>query len=391
MGLDARLRERIHREGPISFADFQEAALYDPDDGFFTRGGGAGRAGRDFVTSPEVGSLFGMVVARALDEAWHRLGEPDPFVVVEAGAGRGRLGADVVRSAPACASALRYVLVERSARLRDEQRERLSLEPPDEALGPFVAVDDEPPEPEPGRGPIVTALEDLPAVAVTGVVVANELLDNLPVHVVERTDRGWLEVRVDATPDRFVEVVVPAPPHLVTEAEMVAEGAVVPPGARLPVPIAARAWLERVGTLLRRGEVVLFDYVDTVSSLAARGPGSWLRTYRAHQRGADPLVAPGEQDITCDVPLEYLRRVTARVGLPIVEYVPQREWMGRHGIAELVAEGDRIWSEGAARGDLAAIAGRSRGVEAAALTDPGGLGAHRVLVLRRSAGEAPSR
>jgi SAM-dependent MidA family methyltransferase len=383
MGLDARIRERIHREGPISFADFQEAALYDADAGFFTRGGGAGRAGRDFVTSPEVGSLFGMVVARALDEAWHRLGAPDPFVVVEAGAGRGRLGADVVRAQPACASALRYVLVERSARLREEQRERLHPEPPDEALGPFVLTEDEAPEPEPGRGPIVTAIADLPAVQVTGVVVANELLDNLPVHVVERSDEGWLEVRVDAAGNGFVEALVPASPQLAAEADVVAEGAVVPPGARLPVPIAARAWLEAVGALLQRGEVILFDYVDTASSLAARGQVSWMRTYRAQQRGVDPLTAPGEQDITCDVPLEYLRRVTERVGLPIAEYVPQREWLARHGIAELVAEGDRLWRDGAARGDLAALAGRSRGVEAAALTDPGGLGAHRVLVLRR--------
>jgi len=384
MGLEDRLRERIHREGPIAFPEFQEAALYDPDDGFFTRGGGAGRAGRDFVTSPEVGSLFGMVIARALDDAWHRLGEPDPFVVVEAGAGRGRLGADVVRAAPDCTTALRYVLVERSAQLRDEQRERLALEPPDEALGAFLLVEGETPEPQPGQGPIVTALDALPAVAVTGVVIANELLDNLPVYVVERADDGWLEVRVDTDGDGFVEVLVPAASPLAAEADVVAEGAVVPVGARLPVPAAARVWLEQVGTLLARGEVLLFDYVDTASSLAARGQASWMRTYRAHQRGIDPLVAPGEQDITCDVPLEYLRRVTERVGLPIAEYVPQREWMGRHGIADLVAEGDRIWQEGAARGDLAAIAGRSRGVEAAALTDPGGLGAHRVLVLRRA-------
>jgi NADH dehydrogenase [ubiquinone] 1 alpha subcomplex assembly factor 7 len=384
MGLEARLRERIHREGPIAFADFHEAALYDPEDGFFTRGGGAGRAGRDFVTSPEVGSLFGMVIARALDDVWHRLGEPDPFVVVEAGAGRGRLGADVVRARPDCVAALRYVLVERSAQLRDEQRERLAVEPPDEALGPFLAPEEgEAPEPEEGRGPIVTALDELPAVRVTGVVLANELLDNLPVHVVERAEDGWLEVRVDTDDERFVEVLLPAAPPLAAEADAVAEGAVVAVGARLPVPVAARTWLEQVGALLHRGEVVLFDYVDTASSLAARGQGSWMRTYRAHQRGIDPLDRPGEQDITVDVPLEYLRRVTERVGLPIAEYVPQREWMGRHGIVELVAEGDRIWQEGAARGDLAAMAGRSRGVEAAALTDPGGLGAHRVLVLRR--------
>jgi len=384
MGLEARLRERIHREGPISFSDFQEAALYDAEEGFFTRGGGAGRAGRDFVTSPEVGSLFGMVIARALDDAWHRLGEPDPFVVVEAGAGRGRLGADVVRAQPDCLGALRYVMVERSAQLRDEQRERLAVEPPDEALGPFLVVEEgESPEPQLGQGPIVTALDELPAVRVTGVVLANELLDNLPVHVVERAEDGWLEVRVDTDDERLVEVLVPAAPPLAAEADVVAEGAVVPVGSRLPVPVAARTWLEEVGALLRRGEVVLFDYVDTASSLAARGQGSWMRTYRAHQRGVVPLDHPGEQDITCDVPLEYLRRITERVGLPIAEYVPQREWMGRHGIVDLVAEGDRLWQEGAARGDLVALAGRSRGVEAAALTDPGGLGAHRVLVLRR--------
>ncbi len=385
MGLENRLRDRIHREGPIAFADFQEAALYDPEEGFFTRGGGAGRAGRDFVTSPEVGSLFGMVIARALDDAWRRLGAPDPFVVVEAGAGRGRLAADVLRAEPECAPALRYVLVERSGPLRDEQRERLALEPPDEALGGFRLVDGEAPEPQSGQGPIVTALDELPAMRVVGVVLANELFDNLTVCVVERAADGWREVRVDTDDERFVEVLVPASPVLAAESDAVAEGAVVPVGARLPVPLAARAWLESVGTMLHRGDVILFDYLDTASSLAARGQESWMRTYRAHQRGGNALEAPGSQDITCDVPLEYVRRVSARVGLPIVEYLPQREWMGRHGIAELVAEGDRIWQEGAARGDLQALAGRSRGVEAAALTDPGGLGAHRVLVLRRVA------
>src|SRR5262245_51419750 len=186
MGLETRIRERIHREGAISFAEYMELALYEPTEGFFTRGGGAGRAGRDFVTSPEVGSLFGMVIARALDDAWRRMGEPDPFVVVEAGAGRGRLAADVVRAVPACSGALRYVLVERSASLREEQRERLALEPPDEALGPFMVSDDgESREPVPGRGPIVTSLDDLPAARIRGVVVATELLDNLAVHVVK--------------------------------------------------------------------------------------------------------------------------------------------------------------------------------------------------------------
>src|SRR4051812_20897740 len=116
----AHIAQLIHREGPVTFDRFMEAALYG-DGGFFAEGRGAGRAGRDFVTSPEVGPLFGACVARALDRLWRVLDQPDPFFVVEAGAGNGRLAREVLRAAPACLAALRYVLVERSAPLRAEQ------------------------------------------------------------------------------------------------------------------------------------------------------------------------------------------------------------------------------------------------------------------------------
>src|SRR5215468_5551394 len=134
--LPERIAERIRREGPVPFDRYVDAALYDEDGGFFALGGGAGRAGRDFVTSPEVGALFGALVARFLDRAWLELGRPDPFVVVDAGAGRGRLAADVLRARPESVRALRYVLVERSATLRVAQRDLLTLEPADRALGP---------------------------------------------------------------------------------------------------------------------------------------------------------------------------------------------------------------------------------------------------------------
>src|SRR6478609_9250825 len=119
MSASQRIVERIRREGPIPYDGFVEVALYG-DDGFFTSGRGAGRAGRDFVTSPEVGPLFGACVARALDRLWDVLERPDPFLVVEAGAGNGRLAREVLRAAPRCSTALRYVLVERSAVLRSE-------------------------------------------------------------------------------------------------------------------------------------------------------------------------------------------------------------------------------------------------------------------------------
>ena len=384
--LTEKLADRIRRGGPITFAEFQDAALYDPESGFFTTGGGAGRVGGDFVTSPEVGSLFGTLVARYLDGAWRRLGEPDPFVVVEAGAGRGKLAADVLSAVPACAPALRYVLVERAAILRTEQRRLLRIEPADEALGPVLrsADPDEDDELAPGTGPIVASIDELPGIAFEGVVVANELLDNLPVRIVERSDGRWVEVRVGLAGDDLVEVLIDADPGLAAEADVVAAAAPLEVGGRLPVPTAIADWLATVAGVLRRGEVLLVDYAGDGAGLAARGQRQWLRTYRRHDRGGDPLVAPGSQDITCDVPLEYLRSTAIRAGFVVAEESSQAAWLTNLGVEALVEEGRAVWRERAHLGDLAAIAGRSRVGEAAALLDPDGLGAHQVITLERT-------
>jgi len=187
----------IHREGPIPFDRFVEVALYEPGAGFFATGRGAGRTGRDFVTSPEVGPLFGACVARALDRAWHAHGAPDPFIVIEAGAGRGRLAREVLRAQPACARALHYVLVERSMVLHDEQRELLDLEPADEALGLFAQQSPgDAPVPLVGSGPVFVALDELPALELRRVMLANELLDNLPFGIAQWDGARWQEVRV---------------------------------------------------------------------------------------------------------------------------------------------------------------------------------------------------
>jgi SAM-dependent MidA family methyltransferase len=383
--LAEKLAGRIRRNGPITFAEFQEAALYDEDGGFFTTGGGAGRTGRDFVTSPEVGALFGVLVGRHLDAVWQRLGEPDPFVVVEVGAGRGRLASDVLRSVPACSSALRYVLVERSMMLRAEQRELLTIEPADEALGPVVRGADPADVDElvPGMGPIVGSIDELPGIAFEGVVVANELLDNLPVRIVERSNDGWLEVRIGLDGEDLVEVLLPTDAGLAAEADLVAADARLESGVRLPVPTVLADWVAAVAAVLRRGEMLLVDYADDAAALAARGQPGWLRTYRSHERGGDPRYAPGSQDITCDVPLEYLRATAVRAGFVVAYEATQAAWLADLGIDALVEEGRAVWRERAHLGDLAAIAGRSRGGEAAALLDPGGLGAHRVITLER--------
>ena len=386
------LVRRLERSGSVRFDEFVEHAHYDVDDGFFATGGGAGRAGADFVTSPEVGPLFGAVVARALDTCWDELGRPDPFVVVEAAAGRGALAIAVLAAAPRCAPALRYVLVERSAELRARQRDHLEVVEPFEVLGPDPdpdttlpdetlpdeALPDEALRDAGGSGPLVTSLAELPSVRVQGVLLANELLDNVPFRLLERTAEGWGEVFVVLDRDGSLgEVVVPAEDTVVELADRLAPDATV--GARIPLQAGASRWLRRALDVVERGRLIVVDYCSTTPELAARPAQEWLRTYRAHGRGGPPLLAPGSQDITCEVAVDQL----AAVDGPTLE-TTQADWLRRHGLEELVDEGRRIWAEGAHAPDLHTIRGRSRVVEAEALTDPTGLGAFTVLEWDRS-------
>ena len=375
-GPAGELAARISRRGSIGFDELVDVALYHPDGGFFAAGGGAGHAGADFVTSPEVGPLFGAVVARYLDARWEELGRPDPFVVVEAGAGRGALAISVLAAAPTCAPALRYVLVETSAQLRARQAEHLPLVHPFEVLGPEADPEDDALPPGRGAGPLVCCLEDLPAQRIDGVVLANELLDNVPFRLAERTPDGWAEVRVTLQGAQPVELLAALDVSSAELLERLAPGAQV--GDRAPLQDRAADWLVRARELVARGSVLVVDYASTTADLASRPMGDWLRTYRSHTRGGDPLEDPGSQDVTCEVAVDQLARVA-----PPDRDDSQAEWLDRWGMGELVEEGRRAWEAKAAAPDLAALRGRSRAVEADALADPDGLGDFRVLEWRR--------
>jgi SAM-dependent MidA family methyltransferase len=277
-----------------------------------------------------VGPLFGAVVARAV------AGAP---VVVEAGAGRGALAA-AVRAAGFDG---RYVCVERSARLRAAAAERV---------------------------PDAEVVASLPPGPLDGVVLANELLDNLPFALLERGTDGWLEVQVGPGP---AEVLVPAPADDAELADRLAPDA--PVGGRVPVQQAAADWVRSARALLRRGRVVVVDYADTTPSLARRPWLEWLRTYRAHGRGGHPLEAPGTQDITCEVAVDQL----AALARAPDRDTAQADWLRAHGLDDLVRAARDTWHERASLGDLDALKARSRVGEADALIDPTGLGAFRVL------------
>jgi len=265
------------------------------------------------------------------------------------------------------------VLVERSPALRAGQAGKLPLDPPSALLGPAREdeADDEP-DPLVGTGPMFTSLAELPGEPFAGVVLANELLDNMAFLLLQRGGSGWSEVRVGEDGADLVEVLVPAAPRLEAEAHRLAPDARL--GGRIPIQRRARNWLRDALAKVERGRVVVVDYAATTPSLAARPWEEWLRTYRAHGRGGQPLGAPGEQDVTCEVAVDQL----ATVRRPS-EDRSQAELLRAHGLEELVQAARVTWWERAGLGDLEALRARSLVGEAEALTDPAGLGAFRGL------------
>lgn len=305
-------------------------ALYGPQ-GFYVNHGRAGRRG-DFITSPEVGPLFGAVIGRYLDEVWDSLGRPGQLDLLEVGAGPGTLARSILSSGARCLSALSYVAVEVSA----EQR-RLHPEG-------------------------IRSVATMPSDPVSGVVLANELLDNVPFRLLV-FDGAWRESYILETQHGFVEELRPA-----TELPSVLPK-MVPHGSRVPFQEGARNWVGHALQLLRRGRLLVLDYGRfTTPEIVDVDWREWLRTYAVHGRGSHYLRDVGTQDITCDVLFD---QVFAEVSADVST---QAEFLVAHGLQELVEEGRVYWEAHASRPDLRAMAMRSRVSEAKALTDPQGLG-----------------
>ena len=368
-----QLIEHIGRHGPVSYGRYIDEALYGAD-GFYSRGGGAGSR-RDFATSPEVGALFGSVMAHALDSWWDELNQPDPFVVVEPGAGPGGLVASVLAAAPRCASSLRWLLVERSSAMRELQKQRrLPLVDASQIMGVVRGVPDEDDDTVflPDQGPLVAQLVEMPFGADVHLIVANELLDNLAFDVAVLGESGWAEVRVGIDQrGGFIELAVPASDEFREYCERFAGEVLV--GTRIPIQKEAVRWLGEALSSVARGRVVLVDYGATTAELATRPGGQWLRVYRDHRRSHDPMVAPGYSDITTDVAIDQLF-----AACPPTEVRTQADFLRAHGIDDIVVRA-AAQAEREAAGSLAAIKLASFISERDMVLDPSGLGGFLVM------------
>ncbi|PYP88552.1 MAG: hypothetical protein DMF61_05020 [Blastocatellia bacterium AA13] len=335
--LEAKISERIRRDGPIRFRDFMEIALYDAESGYYnTRRNKIGPAG-DYYTSGNVHEAFGATLAVAFAGMWsHEYAEP--LTILEFGAGTGQLAFDIISTMklerPDIFVELNYLILERSTAMQESQR-RL-LEPVDQKVNwvPF--------EPASNADPF------------QGIVFSNELIDAMPAHLARihegRVQEGYVDLTATgatgATGDSRLERSISAafaicweePSDRAIESYISDLGVDLAEGQMLEVNLDAIAWLERVSRILNRGFLVTIDYGDIAAHLYGRDRfGGTLRSFSRHRIAESPLLKVGEQDITSSVNFSALIEQGRQLGFEMVSYERQSSFLIRNGLLERAA------------------------------------------------------
>jgi SAM-dependent MidA family methyltransferase len=361
-----RLRERIGREGAITFREWMQTALYDADEGYYQRADLArwGRAG-DYRTSPETSPLFAATFARYFAALSHTSDAPDPFTIVEAGAGGGHFAhamlSTLARDHAQLFARLRYVVDEASESARERVRTRLA-----DFSGKVE----------------FSRLSDGDAKMRAAVIFANELLDALPVHRVRVRGGRLFELCVgldDARGFAWVER-EPSTPRLAEHFERV--GVQLAEGQAAEVNLDAETWIERAARVLRPGGyLVAVDYGAEAASLYAspqRRDGT-LRGFSRHALVADVLDAPGHVDLTATVDWTQIISAGERAGLQTVSLERQDAFLLRNGLLEQLERETLLARDEAERMRLR--------LGAREMILPGGMSEHfQVLVQRKRGG-----
>lgn len=338
------IRREISNQGPIPFERFMELALYGPG-GFFASDTLRSVAAGDFLTSPEVSPLFGATLARFAASERDRIGEP--FRVVDLGAGSGSLLRPLLAEFPAEAWAVEASPAARRAL---------------ESVVPYERV--------------VHAIGDLPD-PLRGVVIANELVDNLPTALAQLTHDGWRERWVALENDKFVFVDAPVRTQVAEWIDRFAGP--VKMGGWVECQLAAVDWLIKILSRLSAGALVVVDYGELAENLAHRRAEGTLRTYRAHHLGPHPLDEPGATDITSDVNFSALQAVATEAGWS-TNLLRQDEFLVAWGLRDRLADLRKRELEHAGIEEEIRLELRSVRTAGETLLHERGLGDFRVLI-----------
>jgi len=317
VSLAERLRERIQREGPITFRDWMKASLYDPVDGYYQRSDLArwGREG-DYRTSPERSELFAATFARYFAKLYDELHRPGRWTVVECGAGNGAFAFGVLQTLsdryPSIFAATSYLIYELSADAGRRARERLAE-----------------------FGDRVQFCTGLPVVE-CGLHFSNELLDAFPVHRVVKKDGELAEFYVNVAADGKFEWSI-GPLSTTRLSEFIEAYSVkLREGHIIEINLDVDDWLAEVSKKLVNGFVITVDYGAEAAELydpTLRPDGS-LRAFSRHGFVDDVLAKPGEVDITASVNWTQVKSVGERLGLQVVEFTSQDKFLLQAGLLE---------------------------------------------------------
>ncbi|MBI4312448.1 MAG: SAM-dependent methyltransferase [Chloroflexi bacterium] len=303
--LEQELARRTAALGRITFAQFMEAALYWPNGGYYTQ---PRASGVDYFTAPAAHPAFGALLALQLEEMWSALGRPDPFWVIEPGAGWGHLARDAASYAqslePSFAKALRYVALDRAAS----------------------------PPPKPGATVHWLRAAGLPLKKASGCIVSNELFDAMPVHRVAMREGRLREIFVAQSEGRLAEAEgEPSTPALTQRLQE--EGISLAEGQRAEVCLALGPWLDEASQALEQGFLVSIDYGHPARELYApqRARGT-LRCYYRHTLSANPYVHLGRQDMTAHVDFTALAAIGDTLGLKSYPLASQGRFLANLGL-----------------------------------------------------------
>jgi SAM-dependent MidA family methyltransferase len=317
--LVARIRAEIAGGGPMTFARFMELALYDPEAGYYRSA--AARPGRDgdFLTAPETHPIFGHALARHVEAVWDRLDRPARFVVREHGAGTGALATAVLGGLEADGSPLRDAIRYQPVEVDDRRVAALRTRLADSGAGDaFEAPDDRPFE---------------------GIVLANEVLDALPVHRVGVREGRLLERFVDVGDEGLVDAWgEPSSPAL--EARLEAEGVTLAEGQSAEICLGVHAWIAGAARGLERGQLLLIDYGAEASELydPVRRPFGTLRAYVRHRVHDDVYRHVGRQDLTAHVDVTTVSAAAEAAGLAPLGITTQAEFLAGAGVEQLLRD-----------------------------------------------------
>jgi SAM-dependent MidA family methyltransferase len=306
--LAERLRRQIREQGPMTFAEFMAAALYDAREGYYRSGRATiGREG-DFFTSVSVGPLFGRLLAWRFAELWEELGRPTKFTLVEQGAHDGTLAADILdgmrAESPECWRASEYVIVEPAPPWREQQKSRLA---------------------EMGKVRWVAELAELEPVE--GVLLSNELLDALPVHRVRWNGAAWEELEVALKGEAFAWQARPLSSNQLA-ARLAKLGGPFPAGYQTEVNLEMEGWIAATARALARGWVLAIDYgYERDEYYRPERAHGTLSAYAGHARVENPLERPGEVDLTAHVDFTTLTEHAERAGLTLAEFTDQHRFL----------------------------------------------------------------